>query len=84
MGGDERMRLMRPELVPTHITKMQLLDLLAELAPEKKWPKRVRLKDLADWAFHHLDADSANPQERRAHALAAFVWGGGRNFSSER
>jgi hypothetical protein len=54
--------------------KGELIGLLRELRPEKKWPKQVRLADLIDFAVHDLPDDDNDPRVMRARELAEVIY----------
>jgi hypothetical protein len=54
----------------TPMIKGELQTLLADLAPDKQWPKSARLKDLCAFTVATFSSDTDDPQERRALELA--------------
>lgn len=58
----------------THAIKTELQSVLATLVPDQKWPKRVGVVHLSDFAIHHLDPDSDDPRVCRALELAAVMY----------
>jgi hypothetical protein len=57
----------------THAIKTELMQLLIEIVPDQKWPKRVTVRALADFALDRLDGSSADPRVERALELAGAV-----------
>jgi hypothetical protein len=58
----------------THALKTELLARLAELEPQKRWPKGVTVTELADHAIHSLDPNSDDPVMRRTIEVATALW----------
>jgi hypothetical protein len=57
----------------THAQKTELRRLLGEIRPLKSWSKRATLAAMAAWAVDEIDADTADPRERRAFEIAQAV-----------
>jgi hypothetical protein len=57
----------------THAIKTELLRVLAEISPNRRWPKRVTVRFLADFALDTLDRSSPDPRVQRALELADAV-----------
>jgi hypothetical protein len=63
----------RAEYMSTHAIKTELLGLLAEIAPEKKWHTRAGVVEISSWAVRNLDTESSDPREQRAIDLARVM-----------
>jgi len=53
--------------------KGELQSLLRDLAPQKRWPKSTRLKDLCDFAVATFLDGTDDPREQRALELAHVI-----------
>lgn len=58
----------------TPMIKGELLELLKQLAPEKKWTKSHRLKDYVDFTVSRFPADTTDLRQRRALELAHVLY----------
>jgi hypothetical protein len=57
----------------TPMIKGELLTLLGELHPAKRWPKKVRLRDLCSYALCEFRDGSADPRVTRVLDLARVI-----------
>jgi hypothetical protein len=79
-GHSELVKETRPDeqlpghAMSTHAIKTELLGLLRDLRPEKKWHKRSGIVELSDYAIHHLNSTSKDPRVARALELAHVMW----------
>jgi hypothetical protein len=58
----------------TPMIKGELLGLLRDLRPDKKWPKQPKLQDLIEFAVHELPEGSDDPKITRAQELAQVIY----------
>lgn len=54
----------------TPMMKGELRSLLAEIAPDKRWPKSAKLQDMVDFTVRSIDSARQSAKERRALDLA--------------
>ena len=61
-------------LMSTHAIKTELLSTLQKVRPKKRWPKRVTVGMLCDFAVHEIRADTTNRDEHRVLELARVLY----------
>ena len=64
---------MPPRQMSTVMIRVELTQLLSELAPARKRRKREKVLDLASFALDELANDADDPRVQRARELATTV-----------